>query len=83
MTARPGQHLIELTDKQTETLTLMARGLGQPAIAKVMQISVNTVRHHLRISLERLGANNGAHAVALAIGYGLLHDDVATNTARR
>lgn len=83
MTARPGQHLIELTDKQTEVLTHMARGLGQPGIAKVMQINVNTVKSHLRGCLERLGADNGTHAVALAIGYGLLPADVATNTTRR
>ena len=85
MTARPGQHLIELTDKQAEVLAHMARGLGQPGIAREMQISVQTVRTHLRAAMERLGAVNGLHAVALAIGLGLLHDDVAitTNHARR
>lgn len=84
MTGRPSQRLIELTDRQAETLQLMARGLGQPAISKVMQISVNAVRSHVRDCLIRLGADNGVHAVALAIGYGLLPADVAlTNHARR
>ena len=82
MTARPALHLIELTDKQVEVLTLMARGLGQPAISRVMQVSVNTVKSHLRECLVRLGADNGAHAVALAIGFDLLPADVATANRR-
>lgn len=78
MTGRPSLHLIELTDKQTEVLSHLARGLDQPAISRVMQISPNTVRSHLRDSLVRLGAANGTHAVAIAIGLGLLPADVAT-----
>ena len=78
MTARPSLHLVELTDKQVEVLSHLANGLDQPAIARVMQISVSTVRSHLRDSLVRLGAASGTHAVALAIGLDILPADVAT-----
>lgn len=85
MTARPHLHLIDLTAQQTQVLTLIAYGYDQPRIAKELGITVNTCRSHLRDILVRLGADNAAHAVALAIGYDLLPADVATslNAARR
>jgi two-component system NarL family response regulator len=83
MTGRPSQHLIELTDKQTEVLSHVAKGLDQPQISKVMQVSVNTVRGHLREALERLGAKNGANAASIAIGLGILPADIALITTLR
>ena len=61
-----------LTDRQAEVLALMARGMDFPAIAKHMQVSVETARGHLKQALQALGAANGTHAVALAIAYGLI-----------
>lgn len=61
-----------LTDRQAEVLALMARGMDFPAIARRMQISLETARGHLKQAMKHLGAVNGTHAVALAIAYGLI-----------
>jgi len=79
MTARPSPHLIELTAQQAEVLTRVAWGWDQPKIARDLGLTVHTVRSQFREVLQRLGANDRAHAVALAIGLGLLPADVATN----
>lgn len=63
---------VTLSDRQAEVLTLMARGLDFPAISKLMQISVETARGHLKACLVALQALNGTHAVALAIAHGLI-----------
>lgn len=85
MTGRPSAHLIDLTAHQARVLALIACGCDQPRIAKELGITVNTVRSHTRDIFVRLGADNNAHAVALAIGYDLLPADVAIslNAARR
>lgn len=67
-----------LTDKQTEVLAHLARGLKRAQIAREMQVSARTVRDHLREGIFRLGAVNGTHAVARAIGLGILPTNVAT-----
>jgi DNA-binding NarL/FixJ family response regulator len=66
------------TVTQLKVLALLALGMDLPQIARDMQISVTTARGHLRTILERLDATNGTHAVAVAIGRGLLPLNVAT-----
>jgi hypothetical protein len=44
-------------------------------MADELSISEATVRTHVKNILERLGAKNRAHAVALAMGTGLLSDE--------
>ena len=80
MTARPPVHAVELTAVQTEVLARIARGESQAGIAEQMGVAVSTVRSHFREIYIRLGADNAPHAVALAIGYGLLPAGVATHT---
>lgn len=63
---------VTLSDRQAEVLALMARGLDFPAISKLMQISVDIARGHLKQAMKHLGAANGTQAVALAIAYGLI-----------
>lgn len=77
MTALP-RHLIELTEKQTEVLAHLACGMDIPEIARVMQVSVKTAREHLKEAMFRLCARSGTHAVALAIGLGILPTAIAT-----
>jgi DNA-binding NarL/FixJ family response regulator len=71
-------HPMELTERQTEVLALLAQGLDLPQIAQKLQFSVYTARSHLRDILVRLNAVSGTHAVAIAIGLGILPPDVAT-----
>jgi DNA-binding CsgD family transcriptional regulator len=83
----PGSELEELHDvpqpdllgplstRQVEVLRLVAIGASAPEIADELCISEATVRTHVKNILERLGAKNRAHAVALAMRDGLLGDD--------
>jgi DNA-binding NarL/FixJ family response regulator len=77
VTAR--QSLIELTGRQLEVLARLAWGWDHPQIAKDLKTTVTATRVLGREAYVALGADTAAHAVALAIGLGLLPLDVATN----
>jgi DNA-binding NarL/FixJ family response regulator len=62
----------ELSERQLEVLRLVAVGANASQIAAELSISEATVRTHVKNILERLGAHNRAHAVALAMTQGLL-----------
>ncbi|MFJ6215111.1 response regulator transcription factor [Streptomyces sp. NPDC092296] len=79
MTGRPGAHEIALAPREAQVIARYARGESQTQAAAGMGVSVHTVREYTRSAYERLGADSAAHAVALAIGLGLLPADVATN----
>jgi PAS domain S-box-containing protein len=64
-----------LSPRQLEVLRLIALGANASQIAAELSISEATVRTHVRNLLERLGANNRAHAVAIAMTSGLLHEN--------
>lgn len=55
-----------LTEREWEILRLLAKGLGNAEIGKLLFISPATVRTHLRNAMEKLGATTRAHAVAIA-----------------
>jgi DNA-binding NarL/FixJ family response regulator len=56
-----------LTDRQIEILDRMARGEGRPEIARALGLSESTVRTHTKELYKRLGVNERAHAVAVAL----------------
>jgi DNA-binding NarL/FixJ family response regulator len=56
-----------LTARQVEILNRMARGEGRPEIARALGVSESTVRSHTKELYKRLGVNERAHAVAVAI----------------
>jgi two-component system nitrate/nitrite response regulator NarL len=56
-----------LTARQLEILNRMARGEGRPEIARALGVSESTVRSHTKELYRRLGVNERAHAVAVAI----------------
>jgi DNA-binding NarL/FixJ family response regulator len=45
----------------------MARGEARPEIARALGVSESTVRSHTKELYKRLGVNERAHAVAVAI----------------
>ena len=64
-----------LSPRQLDVLRLVALGANASQIATELSISEATVRTHVRNVLERLGANNRAHAVAIAMTSGLLGEN--------
>lgn len=72
-----------LTETELRVLGLAAfQGLSAKEMAKLLRqgtpsLSARTIRKHLENSYEKLGARNQAHAVCLAIHYGLLSADRA------
>lgn len=63
-----------LSVRQLEVLRLVALGASAAEIADTLSISHATARTHVKNILDRLGANNRAHAVALAMRQSLLGD---------
>ena len=61
----------ELTDRETEVLGLVARGLGNGHIAERLRISDKTVRNHVTNIFWKLGATTRAEAIVRARDAGL------------
>jgi DNA-binding CsgD family transcriptional regulator len=61
-----------LSNREREILGLLADGLGNKQIAARLGISANTVKTHLELLFERLGASSRAEAVAIGVRRGLL-----------
>jgi DNA-binding NarL/FixJ family response regulator len=51
-----------LTERESELLTLVARGLRNEEIAEALYVSTNTVKSHLKSAFRKLGARNRAEA---------------------
>ncbi|HVW25486.1 MAG TPA: response regulator transcription factor [Polyangiaceae bacterium] len=66
---RPETALAEglLTQRQRQILKLLANGHSYDDIAMALDLSVNTVRSHVRTIYERLGASTKVEAVVAAI----------------
>lgn len=56
----------DLTDREHEVLTLMAKGCSTGEIAEALSISVFTVRNHIQNILQKLQVHSRSAAVALA-----------------
>ena len=64
---------IELTARELEVLRLMAKGLSNPELARVLGRTENTMKVHVSNILEKLGVSDRTEAVTLAIQRGILH----------
>jgi len=56
-----------LTPREIEVLTWAARGKSAGEIAEILNISKRTVNAHVVSAVQRLGAVNRTHAVAIAV----------------
>jgi DNA-binding CsgD family transcriptional regulator len=56
-----------LTPREREVLGMVAMGRGSSWIALELGVSASTVETHVRHCLEKLGARNRAHAIALGL----------------
>ena len=62
----------QLNPRHQQILAYMAEGASRPEIAKRLGISEATVRSHTKAIFAKLGVNERAHAVAVAIRTGLI-----------
>jgi DNA-binding CsgD family transcriptional regulator len=63
---------VAITRRERDVLKLIASGASSELIAEELSISVETVRTHVRNLLQKLGARNRAHAIALAMQQSLV-----------
>ncbi|MEV5986303.1 response regulator transcription factor [Streptomyces sp. NPDC052051] len=68
-----------LTEREQDTLRLMAEGLSNQQVSRRLAVSVETVKTHVTNILAKLHANNRTHAVVVAYENGLLHAAPGTN----
>lgn len=61
-----------LTQREREVLELLAQGKSNSAIARLLYVSVKTVKYHLTAIFMKLGVSNRTEAAALAINEGLI-----------
>jgi DNA-binding CsgD family transcriptional regulator len=62
-----------LTSREREVLAMVAMGRSSALIAAALGVATSTVESHVRNCLDKLGARNRAHAIALG-----LHDGEIT-----
>ena len=62
----------DLTEREREVLSLVARGLANKEIAAELFLSVNTIRNYVQSILDKLGAHSKLEAVATAVREGLV-----------
>jgi two-component system nitrate/nitrite response regulator NarL len=71
----PGANGDELTSREMDVLHLVAKGATNPQIAIQLNITVNTVKVHLRNILSKLNVENRTQAATLAIERGLVNSE--------
>src|SRR3989304_4461786 len=61
-TTEPDSRFIHLTEKEKETLILLAEGKSNKEIADVMCVSIETIKSHLQAIYKKLGVKSRTEA---------------------
>jgi DNA-binding NarL/FixJ family response regulator len=72
LTDQASERLCDLTDRERETMVLVAGGLTNDEIAERLQISPFTVKTHANRAMVKLGAHDRAQLVMIAYETGLV-----------
>lgn len=64
--------LLTLTDREYDVLSLVTKGYSNKAVAGELSITVNTVKTHLRNVYRKLGVEDRAQAMIMAIKEGII-----------
>lgn len=64
--------LTNLTDREREVLTLVARGMSNREIGRELHLSAGTVKNHVSAILRTLGISDRTQAAVIASQHGLL-----------
>jgi len=73
--ARRMRALDELTEREREVLTLVARGLSNAELADALYLSLPTVKTHVSRILAKVGARDRTQLVVMAYESGLVSGD--------
>lgn len=65
----PRRSKLVLTSREREVLAMVAMGRSSASIAAAIGVATSTVESHVRHCLDKLGARNRAHAIALGLRY--------------
>lgn len=65
----------DLTPREIEVLSLVARGLANKAVARAIGRTDETVKVHLKNIFAKLGVTDRTQAVTVALARGLIHQD--------
>lgn len=76
-TTRPPSVGHDLSDRENEVLGLMAKGLSNREIGKLLYISSSTVKNHVSSILSKFGASTRTQAVAMAVEHKLVDIEAA------
>jgi PAS domain S-box-containing protein len=68
----PDRHVVALSSREIEVLTLMAEGLSTKGLAQKLNISHFTARNHIQNILVKLDLHSKAQAVSYAFKRGIL-----------
>ena len=66
------RNMAALTARELDCLQMLARGMPDDQIARVVGISRRTVRYHVDHAKQKLGVNSRVHAVAAAVHRGMI-----------
>jgi DNA-binding NarL/FixJ family response regulator len=66
---------VDLTAREVEVLRLVAKGLRNKEIARVIGRTEETVKVHLKHLMQKLGVDDRTEAVTLALQRGIIHLD--------
>jgi DNA-binding NarL/FixJ family response regulator len=68
---RAAQQELGISPREMQVLDGISRGIGNAGLGRELDLSVNTVKSHVRQVFRRLGVHERAHAVARAHRFGL------------